>query len=84
MKLLKFYANWCQPCKQFSPIVDTVTNRLNVTLSSINIETDEAAVKQYNIVGLPTIILMDDDGNELGKQTGKMTESQLEEWIKSF
>jgi thioredoxin-related protein len=36
---------------------------------------------KYDIMALPTIILVDDKGNELKRHSGYMTASQLTKWL---
>lgn len=59
MKLLKFYADWCNPCKQQTSILEKCT----IPIESVNIEDPDKQdlVDKYNIKSLPTIILLKDD-----------------------
>ena len=85
MKLLKFYADWCVPCKSFAPIIEKVTKELDIEVLSLNVGDDSDTKAQelkdfYNVRSIPTIVLINDD--DLVKQnTGQMTEDQLREWL---
>ena len=71
MKLLKFSASWCQPCKMLTTIID-----------NIDIDEQSELAQQYNIRGVPTLILIDDVGNEVKRNVGMITRDKLLEWIK--
>jgi thioredoxin 1 len=66
MKLLKFYADWCGPCKQQSKLL----NDFPIEVQSINIEEEEELTEKYNVKNLPTLILLDDNNNELTRFYG--------------
>lgn len=66
MKLLKFYADWCGPCKQQSKLLKDFP----IEVQSINIEEEEELTEKYNVKNLPTLILVDDNNNELTRFHG--------------
>lgn len=77
--LMKFSAPWCGPCKQLD------ANMLNANLGNtkvekINVDVDEASVKQYGIRAVPTLVLLQ-DGVEVKRKSGSMTASELESWV---
>ena len=40
MKVIKFYADWCGPCKTYAPVFDKVVKELNVEYENINVDKD--------------------------------------------
>lgn len=76
MKLIKFYATWCGPCKLMAPIVDKFVNKHHdkIEFVEIDVDNDEEAAKKYKVMGLPTIILEDESGTLL-RLSGTMNES---------
>jgi len=82
MKLIKFYTTWCEPCKVLTPILNKVCDELSIELVNINAETDYWSIGKFNIAGVPTLILLDDDNKELKRHVGIITEKHLVEWMR--
>lgn len=62
VKLYKFYADWCAPCKQQTAIFGR-EEPLNVELISVDVEENEELAKKFGVRNLPTLILVDDEDN---------------------
>lgn len=69
MKLLKFYADWCGPCKTQAKVLESLDN---VIIENIDVDTDEGEelADKYNIRGCPTIIFLDNNDNVLERFNG--------------
>lgn len=81
MKVLKFYADWCAPCKGLSMIVEGVKDQIDTVIEDINIEENIELAQKYGVRSVPTLVLIDDDGKEVKKKTGMMNEGQFLEFI---
>ena len=83
-KILKFEAEWCGQFKALAPILKKVLqNHTDITLTTINIETEEEITLKYNIRNLPTLIFIKDN-IEVGRTSGVLTADMLENKIKEF
>jgi thioredoxin 1 len=82
MKVLKFEASWCQPCKMLTRIVGDMKDQLTVPFDPIDIDENADLAKQYGIRGVPTLVLIGDDGIEIKRKSGVLREAELLEFIK--
>ena len=85
MKILDFYADWCNPCKALSKVIEEYQKENpDITIKRINVEDDSSAelVSIYGVRALPTLYLIKDDGTEKSK-VGTMNLQQLKEFIEN-
>lgn len=82
MKALKFEASWCQPCKMLTKIMEDAADQITIQVDKIDIDENMELAKQYGIRGVPTMVLVDDEGKEIKRQSGVMMEAQLLEFLK--
>ena len=82
MKVLDFYADWCNPCKALAPVLDKVIkeNKLNLTKINIEEDMDDLSIK-YNVRNIPTVVVVDDNDVEVKRFSGTKTEGDLREFF---
>ena len=73
-KILYFSADWCQPCKNFKPIMEQVSRELPVQF--VDVDASPQLVAEYGVRSVPTIVLVN-NGQVASKQAGVLTESQI-------
>lgn len=80
--ILDFYADWCNPCKRMSPLIDSVAALLpQYTFIKINRDFFMDLAKIFNITSIPTLIFIR-DGKEIGRYDGgPLTEKKLEQLV---
>lgn len=83
-KLIKFYADWCGPCKLYAKTWDEVTKKYEgqVELLNVNVEEDLELTTKYRVRNIPFTVLIKEDGSEITK-AGKLSAQELEELILS-
>lgn len=81
MKLLKFYATWCGPCKALSMTMNRMADKITVPVEEIDIDQDMATAVKYQVRGVPTLVLVDDTGAEIKRQAGAPNENQLLQFL---
>ena len=76
--LVDFYATWCGPCKQLSPIVNQVKGELEGKMRVIKVDVDKkkAVSNKYKIKSLPTLAIFQ-NGQIVWRESGLKTKSQL-------
>ena len=75
-QIIYFSAEWCGPCKNFKPIMESVSNSIPVQF--VDVDENPQLAAQYNIKSIPTLIFLK-DGQEVNKKPGVLSESQVKE-----
>ena len=82
--LIDFWADWCSPCKRFSPILDEVSEEHNVWIGKIDADHNPISSEKYNVISLPTVIVFK-NGIEVKRTKGAMPKhkfiEEISEWI---
>jgi thioredoxin-like negative regulator of GroEL len=79
MKILRFTASWCQPCKALAKNLEEAN--LNVPIEVIDIDVHTDLASDYGIRSIPTLIFIDEN-IEVKRITGVKTIEQLKEWAR--
>lgn len=82
--LLDFWAEWCMPCKMQSQILDGMEKELEgqVKIGKVNVDEEAALALKYQIMSIPTLILMN-QGMFVKKVSGVQNPEQIKELIKT-
>ena len=80
--LVDFWAEWCNPCKQLSPILEEISNEMDqVAFAKHNIDEQPNMPTKYGVRGIQTMLLF--KGGELkATKVGATTKSNIVTWIK--
>lgn len=71
-KLLYFGADYCSACKALWPIVEKEAPEMGLELKYVDMDEEEGAymADDYSVRGLPTLILLAEDGSEIKRAVG--------------
>ena len=79
--LVDFYAEWCGSCQVLDATVlsDPEVQAALGQVDFLKVDTDEhvEASKHYDVVGMPTLLMLDADGAELFRRVGMIDSTEL-------
>lgn len=76
--IIKFYADWCAPCKALSPILEDVKKELgdDVEVVEVNVDDSGELAQKYGIRGIPTMIFIN-EGEVSSTLVGNQTKDDI-------
>ncbi len=80
--LVDFWAPWCQPCKQLTPLLEKVVRAQNgkVKLVKVNVDENQTLASQLRVQSLPTVYAFR-DGRPLDGFQGAQPESAIKAFV---
>jgi len=82
VKAIKFYADWCGPCKTYDKVWNKVKKEITEGVDFVNVNVDKdttGLAAQYKIRSIPYTVILKEE--EETKKIGILTESELKELI---
>lgn len=78
MRILRFTAPWCQPCKELAKNI--LKSNITLPIEVIDIDLNPELATEYGIRSVPTLIMLDWN-KEVKRITGNKSTKELEEWV---
>ena len=82
MEIIKLYADWCFPCKQMTSILSGVETK--IPLREVNIDHNKDVALKYGVRSIPTMIIVDEDGNEIRRINGSHNRDSIIEFLGEY
>ena len=81
MKVSLFTAQWCSACSTIKQSLNSI-NTEDLEIEVLDIDAlGMQELSKVGIKGIPTLILYDNQGNEIKRKTGALTKKQLEVFL---
>jgi thioredoxin:protein disulfide reductase len=90
--IIDFYADWCIPCKELDANTFSDERVIAIANNFVTLKADmtkslspdvEALRNKYNIVGVPTVLIIDSKGKEVQRLTGFVNADEFIKLLKS-
>ena len=80
--VIDFWAPWCGPCRQLTPMLETLAqeNAGRMTLAKVNVDEQPELAGAFGVQSIPAVMAIR-DGQAVDHFVGVLPESQLHEWM---
>tara|TARA_A100001201_G_scaffold138351_1_gene129190 strand:+ start:1110 stop:1385 length:276 start_codon:yes stop_codon:yes gene_type:complete len=82
--VIKFYADWCGPCKAYTPFFNEVKEELKGEYNFVEVDVDNdvtGVAATFKIMSIPATVVVGEDG-AYNKKVGLMNPDELKKFIK--
>mgnify|MGYP001422715781 CR=1 FL=1 len=82
--VIKFYADWCGPCKTYTPFFNEVKEELKENYNFVEVDVDNdvtGIAANFKIMSIPATVVVNEEG-AYNKKVGLMNPSELKKFIK--
>ena len=83
--LVDFWADWCEPCKALTPVLEKLVDEYagKLILAKVDTEQEKELAAHFQIKSLPTMKLIL-NGQIVAERTGALPEGEIRAFIKPF
>lgn len=83
--VVDFWAEWCQPCRQLMPILETLAADFNgrFILMKVNVDELPEIAGAFGVQSIPFVVALV-DGQPVSKLPGVLPEPEVKKWLESF
>ena len=80
--LIDFWAEWCGPCKEVSPILEEISTEMSdsIKIVKVNIDENPNIPSQYGVHSIPTLIIFK-KGEVVATKICMSSKNELLSWI---
>ena len=76
--LVDFWAPWCGPCIQLSPVIDEIANERSgkAKIGKVNVDESPALAGQFRVNSIPALIFLK-GGQPVGQLVGRQPKAEI-------
>ena len=80
--VIDFWAAWCEPCKQLSPVLEKLAVEANGAwvLARVDVDANPRLAQAFRVQGIPMVFAVA-GGQPVDAFTGVLPEAQLRQWL---
>ncbi|MEM0202234.1 MAG: thioredoxin [Candidatus Micrarchaeaceae archaeon] len=80
--VIDFWAEWCGPCRFYSPIIEEVSKEYDGKAKFCKLNTDESPeiAEKYGIMGIPTTMIFK-SGEPIASSVGAVPKEVIKKWL---
>lgn len=85
LTVIDCWAAWCAPCRMMNPIIKELAKEYagKILFGKLNVDENPKTALQYNVMGIPTLLIMK-DGVEADRIVGVAPKSSIHEKLKKY
>ena len=80
--VVSFWAPWCGPCRTMRPLIDELAAEHDhddhLEFVRVNVDTNPALAQRFNVMSVPTLVVVDTDGTEQAQLPGLVPKRQID------
>lgn len=81
--LVDFWAEWCGPCHRLHPVLEDVAKEQDlVTIGKLDIVNNPKAMEEFEVKGLPSLLLFK-EGKLVSRKVGALSKEQVLHFIQT-
>ncbi len=77
--VVDFWAPWCGPCRQLTPIIDRIADQFagRVKVGKLNVDDAQDVAVKFNITSIPRVFIFKGSAEPVWRVTGLTSEKEL-------